>query len=1367
MMVDNPLQPSIVQLPPLQQEQHHHQQQQDQIDSSYADDFNGPPATMAQAPPTPPPFLPLTTFAPQDCRVLARRHTHIPIMVIATEAANKVAWKNDLQLVDMFQGIVEDLRPSSTQQGMAPFRSINRSLIPTDIKVRFVEPSQMDPLPYGRAHDMLDDNARLQTVDGDLAQDLVLLEDRVDELLQDKRRDEGLEDATRDAYQLTSPLDIPWLIRYRHALDVSTDSLPHDLINCPPLALLVCTTDEIERPELVLQELYNSPHVLPDAYKRGVYDPNGMRHEVLVLHDAVDGPPNVDDDSLRQSLQKRFGSNSAILRINSMLPETAIALADQEETDLWGGDGRLGNFLSLNDRVLLRRYFQSLLTTSLLPALERRIADLNAIVNERKKGVRNLVKSFWRKPKDETTPATAPGSTHGPSGGDRGGGDGDGGEEVKYRYDSVESQTRLLADTLFLVQDYDAALSTYRLIRDDYKSDRALSYYANVQEMIALCMYRLDPYTRGKEIFSHLETALLSYTRAAEEDRSRMNNANASSTAGSSSFRPAAAPHPTRLATRLCLILAAASDTLTKGREIEVADLLAATSSHESSLGAAVLLEQASSFFYNAKLYRKYAFHMLMSGHMFRTAGQDHHAFRCFTSALYVYRNGGWIESHNHLRTALAAQLFSMERYSIALVLYARLVGSTGGGKVSSKSQQKFLQHLLQICEDHRKHALAGADKMSSPPTIVNHQERETFRKDQLGQIVNIIRYTMGATRVLELPYVNLPRIDDSSIKIWTANDTDLLHLDDHHNPNRLGGGVGATPPSSSLSEELLGKPGKGQDEVWDELELTALAELHAVDDTKPQLDDTVTAALAKISNLKHRRVIAEIDKEKQNRTLIERSRKNGSKTTKPAVRSRGEPIFCEFRMTNPLGVDVLFTQIQLVVSMVERQSSGGDGGGRTCTNQFAIQLKDEKGGYPMEWTFASSGNGLKFSLPEFCRISEPSSKACRSANGNPFFVVTKQQVELPPAGEATVSLGLTPLVEGDLEILGVRCKLSDKVWLYHPFNIPGPLLRDTRTNIMNRVRGQSTLLKSKIECDMPCLSAELVKRMSTSDATPVPSDGGPLLDGQISSWTIRLTNVGTAPATNVTLKTNLPWVNIMDNKANRTSSEIEAQPTSRCIGPSGTLMVLPLVDRDLKQAGTIQPGESMDIPIQIRTSGNKKRDFYMLYRYELTRKHDADKKEKARSRWLRRMYEVSAYPSLSFDAKILTTTWKGKDILLSVEFTNNRLDRPTDLFITLDKLSLVSRYYRIEPLPGQFVTNASFGNVLQIGWQERITVHCRVLPLEAGSSTCLLIECPFAEDGSSVTRECASSEIADYLCLEQAFESFEVRVRSTWQFSL
>lgn len=1254
----------------------------------------------------PPAHLPFMTFAPRSLQILARRQTHVPILVIATESANKLAWKNKLQLVDLFQGIVQDLRPNQ----MPPFRSIYRSLFPDNILVNFVEPDQMRTFSHQESHDMLYEHAKLKDEDGNVAQELMLLEDRVDELLQDRKMDETLEQVTKDAYNLTSPLEIPWLLRYRNALDTSTNYLEHDLIDCPPLILLVCTSDEIASPQEVLQELKDSPHFLPEFFRNGLYDPSMPRREVLVLHDAVDGPENFGEQYLRQILQNQFGPNAAVLRINSVSSETAKALAEQEDADLWGGNGTKGNCLSVNDRVLLRRYFQSLLTSSLLPAMERRIAELNTIVNERKKGVRNLVKSLWRKPKEEEKEKeekeTIPSA-------------------VKYRYDSVESQTRLLADTLFLMQDYEAALSMYRLIREDYKSDKALAHYANVQEMMALCMYFLDPYMRAREIFSHLETALLGYTRAAEEERSQWGN--------DPSTRPTAAPHATRLATRLCLLIATASEALTKGRELEVADLLASASSHESSLGAAVLLEQSSAFYYHAEMYRKYSFHMLMSGHMFRTAGQDHHAFRCFTSALYIYRHGQWNELHNHLRSALAAQLYSMGRMSVALILYAKLVGTSSGGKVSAKSQQKFLNHLLEICSKYPKPALAGADRMSVPPNIASN-ERESFRNAQLERIVNVIRFTMGASRVLELPYMDLPRIEDSSVRIWTHAEQHFVVKDDQ---------------KENTNMDRFGKISSGKDDVWDELELMTNAELKATDSSKADSDETITSVLAKIKDPHHRRVIAQVDKGKASRNLLERSRRKGSIKPTPTVRAKGEPLFCDFVMENPLSVDIFLTEIQMVAKME-------DDSGRRCTNQDAIRIN--KGGEKSKktWKFASTDD-LTFSVAEFCRFSEPNEKSSFPAEDNPFFVVTKSKIEIASNRSITVSAGLSPIMEGNLEILGVRFKLFDKVWVYHPFDIPGPLLQDTRANIENRVRGESMLLKSKIEVDMPCLTAQLVKRGNDAFNT-IATDGGPLIEGQISPWTIRLRNVGNAPASAVVLKTSLPWVNILSSSQDiLTAEEQEAQATSQCLGPTGTLISLPIKGHNLKESGKIFPGESVDIPIQMRTSGIGKLEFYMLFRYELW---DPMGKS-SRHRWLRQMYELPVYPSLNLSAKVKTSFWKGSEQILSIVLTNNRTDRPTDLFMTLDKLSVASRHYRIEALPGQFITSEENGNVLQIGWQERVTIHYKVVPLEHESKACLLNECPFTESAQSSINECVLSKATDFLCLARANEKFEAAYKS------
>jgi len=108
-------------------------------------------------------------------------------------------------------------------------------------------------------------------------------------------------------------------------------------------------------------------------------------------------------------------------------------------------------------------------------------------------------------------------------------------------------------------------------------------------------------------------------------------------------------------------------------------------------------------------------------------------------------------------------------------------------------------------------------------------------------------------------------------------------------------------------------------------------------------------------------------------------------------------------------------------------------------------------------------------------------------------------------------------------------------------------------------------------------------------------------------------------------------------------------------------------------------------------------------------------------------------------------------------QMTNNRTDRPTDLYVTLDKLALASRGYRLEALPGQFETADQSGNALQIGWQERMTVHYRVISLAEEGKRCKLSECPFLEETAAPILDCAQTEAMDFLCLERACETFEV----------
>ena len=113
---------------------------------------------------------------------------------------------------------------------------------------------------------------------------------------------------------------------------------------------------------------------------------------------------------------------------------------------------------------------------------------------------------------------------------------------------------------------------------------------------------------------------------------------------------------------------------------------------------------------------------------------------------------------------------------------------------------------------------------------------------------------------------------------------------------------------------------------------------------------------------------------------------------------------------------------------------------------------------------------------------------------------------------------------------------------------------------------------------------------------------------------------------------------------------------------------------------------------------------------------------------------------------------------------TNNRTDRPTDLYVTLDKLAMASRIYSLEAFQGQFRTAGQMGDVLQIGWQERLTVHYRVIAAEDEKlhSITQLSVSTFMDDTTTTRQKCVESDSMNFLCLQQAWETFEVRSGSS-----
>lgn len=301
---------------------------------------------------------------------------------------------------------------------------------------------------------------------------------------------------------------------------------------------------------------------------------------------------------------------------------------------------------------------------------------------------------------------------------------------------------------------------------------------------------------------------------------------------------------------------------------------------------------------------------------------------------------------------------------------------------------------------------------------------------------------------------------------------------------------------------------------------------------------------------------------------------------------------------------------------------------------------------------------------------------------------------------------------------------------------------------VLNIVRAESILLKARIEQGMPSLAANLIPKRDGSGE-------GPMLVGQMSSWILRLANSGTAPATNISLKTNLPWINVESTNGPLSSG----QPTPHCIGPSGTLSELPLNDASLNTRGVLQPGESIDIPVIIRSSDGGNHSFYMLYRYELW--DPSSSASSPKRRWLHNMFNVPASPSLTLTASLMPSFWKQHEYILSVEVTNYRSDNSSDLDITLDKLCILSRHYRMELLEGQLgMTTNSDASPFRLGWQERVTLHYRVIPLDEAAAGCILSECHFAE-GQVEMAEYLAGPTTNYLCIEHAQHEFQDVLRS------
>ncbi|KAG7280750.1 hypothetical protein CRUP_037680 [Coryphaenoides rupestris] len=165
-----------------------------------------------------------------------------------------------------------------------------------------------------------------------------------------------------------------------------------------------------------------------------------------------------------------------------------------------------------------------------------------------------------------------------------------------------ELQIRKMADLCFLVQHYELAYSCYHTAKKDFLSDQAMLYAAGALEMAAVSAFLQAGATRPYPAH-YMDTAIQTYRDSC--------------------------------------------------KNMVLAERCALLSTEDSDLRSALLLEQAAHCFINMRnpMVRKFAFHMILAGHRFSKAGQDHINFTIGRQSFTLRQPDHAAEAFRHILT--------------------------------------------------------------------------------------------------------------------------------------------------------------------------------------------------------------------------------------------------------------------------------------------------------------------------------------------------------------------------------------------------------------------------------------------------------------------------------------------------------------------------------------------------------------------------------------------------------------------------------------------------------------------------------------------------------------------------------------------
>ena len=501
----------------------------------------------------------------------------------------------------------------------------------------------------------------------------------------DAGSEESLRGYLNSKIERAREVKVPWWRKFRQEYDRLLLFGTHETLDLPVAAIIAVNSSD---PDVVsktkaLVERTRQEHA-------DVWNPNLLKHFVLV-HDCQNGDMEMAKRQL-EGMKLAFGKNEChMVHLNGKVPD--LLNGTPPIPDLWsecikeslpgGGAGEfkvqtsgaggaegstLGSLLSDEDINSVISFLKDFVVKRLIPHLENRIRYFNHHISSTRKGMRNQFKNYWfRKEKDNSLAVNG---------------------EPAYGPQSIEFQIRHLGDLSFMMKDFELALSSYRLVSNDFKSDKAWKNYGGSMEMAGLCIVMMRGSQREAE--TCLDSAFSAYQRHGKD---------------------------WKLTVRSLLVLSevlVASD-----RPREAIGALKAAIIDNNHLRAALLLEQAAYLYILSPkpLFRKFAFHMALAGRHYSTCGNHNLSAQAYTLVLAVHSKHNWPFIDEHMHFSLGKESKQIENTPLALQCWMRLLVAI---YQPANVQQQYLDEFLKLSE-----AVQAGNKSNMLPLLLPNVDVE------------------------------------------------------------------------------------------------------------------------------------------------------------------------------------------------------------------------------------------------------------------------------------------------------------------------------------------------------------------------------------------------------------------------------------------------------------------------------------------------------------------------------------------------------------------------------------------------------------------------------------------------------------------